>query len=98
MTPLQGQGANQAIEDAEGLLLLNEGDVSRDGVHAVLKQWERVRLPRASKVQKISLDAVDNMNGSNAYVYGKHYFMYPGIREGLRRLDEGQEVVPWVGK
>lgn len=39
MTPTQSQGANQAIEDADGLRLLNTGSVSRDSVNDVLKQW-----------------------------------------------------------
>lgn len=39
MTPTQSQGANQAIEDADGLRLLNTGSVSRENVHEVLKQW-----------------------------------------------------------
>lgn len=51
MTPFQGQGANQAIEDAEGLKLLLQDGLSREGVAAQLKIWESVRKPRASQVQ-----------------------------------------------
>lgn len=39
MTPTRSQGANQAIEDAESLQLLNADGVSRDNLHAVVDQW-----------------------------------------------------------
>ena len=51
MVPHQGQGANQALEDAEALgLLLNE-NVTRQSVPMVLKRWDIIRRPRASQVQ-----------------------------------------------
>jgi len=51
MTPFQGQGANQAIEDAEGLRLLLQDGIDRSQVAARLQLWESVRRPRASQVQ-----------------------------------------------
>lgn len=49
MTPLQGQGANMAVEDADSLRLLRPG-LSHAEIEAVLKQVDNVRRPRASKV------------------------------------------------
>jgi salicylate hydroxylase len=46
MTPTQSQGANQAIEDAEGLVLLNDDAVNPDNLHVVLAQWVCVALFR----------------------------------------------------
>ncbi|KAL4893110.1 hypothetical protein BDV59DRAFT_202090 [Aspergillus ambiguus] len=52
MVPYQGQGANQAFEDVEGL---NEilADVSeRDSIPRLLRLWDSIRRPRASEIQK----------------------------------------------
>ena len=49
MTPMQGQGANMSIEDAEGLSLLVPGTL-REDVNAVLKRVESVRKPRVERV------------------------------------------------
>jgi salicylate hydroxylase len=54
MIPFMGQGGAQAIEDAVAITscLLNCGD----DVEGALKLYERVRLPRASKIQTGSWD------------------------------------------
>ncbi|CAG9956573.1 unnamed protein product [Clonostachys rosea f. rosea IK726] len=49
MTPMQGQGANMGIEDAESLRLLAPGTLRQD-VPAILKLAESVRKPRVEKV------------------------------------------------
>lgn len=54
MTPFQGQGATQAIEDAEGLCLLLHDGVNAENVFSILRTWDSVRRPRASQVQKNS--------------------------------------------
>jgi len=48
MTPMQGQGANMSIEDAESLRLLS--GVPREAVPEVLKLAESVRRPRVNKI------------------------------------------------
>ncbi|EOD47585.1 putative fad binding domain protein [Neofusicoccum parvum UCRNP2] len=50
MTPLQGQGANMATEDADGLRLLAEPWVTAADVPAILKRWEGMRKPRTTRV------------------------------------------------
>jgi salicylate hydroxylase len=50
MTPMQGQGANMSIEDAESLRLLTPGTL-REQVPEILKLAERFRIPRVAHVQ-----------------------------------------------
>ncbi len=57
MLPFRAQGANQAIEDAVVLArCLAEG--SGDGLGAALRRYERIRLPRTSRIQRESRDSV----------------------------------------
>lgn len=49
MTPMQGQGANMSIEDAESLRLLIPGTQCKD-VPDILKLAESVRRPRTAQV------------------------------------------------
>lgn len=49
MTPNQGQGANQSLEDAEAFRLL-DGSVGKDEVQEVLGRIDAIRRPRANKV------------------------------------------------
>lgn len=49
MTPMQGQGANMAMEDAEAFRLLTE-DTTRDAVPGILATIDSVRRPRVSRV------------------------------------------------
>ena len=53
MLPFFGQGAAQAVEDAEALALCLAG-VGTDAVGEALKRYDSARLPRASKVQRMS--------------------------------------------
>lgn len=49
MTPLQGQGANLAVEDAEGLQLLRPR-MSHEAIASVLQTIDKVRRPRATRI------------------------------------------------
>ena len=49
MTPMQGQGANMSIEDAESLRLLIPG-TRREDVQNILKLAESIRRPRTAQV------------------------------------------------
>lgn len=49
MTPMQGQGANMSIEDAESLRLLAPG-TRREDVPDILKLAESFRRPRVAQV------------------------------------------------
>lgn len=49
MTPMQGQGANMSIEDAESLRLVAPG-TRREDAEDILKLAESVRRPRLAQV------------------------------------------------
>jgi len=53
MLPYFGQGAAQAIEDAEALAACLAG-AAPGSVFEALQRYERIRLPRASEVQRMS--------------------------------------------
>ncbi|KAI0973478.1 FAD binding domain protein [Xylaria arbuscula] len=50
MTPIQGQGGNMALEDADALRLLTQPGVTRESVPSVLEKIDSVRRPRATRV------------------------------------------------
>lgn len=86
MTPFQGQGATQAIEDAEGLrLLLHEG-ISADNPESIasaLRTWDSVRRPRASQVQQNSRHVTD-MSAQAQLDRMRLNWTYNGIHTALR--------------
>jgi 2-polyprenyl-6-methoxyphenol hydroxylase-like FAD-dependent oxidoreductase len=53
MLPFQAQGANQAIEDAV-VLAICLADAGPSGLGTALRRYERIRLPRATRVQRQS--------------------------------------------
>lgn len=53
MLPFQAQGANQAIEDAV-VLASCLADAGPDGLVAALGRYERIRLPRTTRIQQQS--------------------------------------------
>ncbi|KAL4946062.1 hypothetical protein BDV06DRAFT_235611 [Aspergillus oleicola] len=93
LTPHQGQGCNQAIEDAEGFRLFTERTVSRDQVTAMLKDFDRVRRPRASQIQNHTRQAHHKASAEDLWRYTDYNYTYPGVVECLRRLDAGDEMI-----
>lgn len=60
LLPHCGSGAGQAIEDAYVLgQLLTDSRVTRANAQAVLRAYEKVRMPRAQNVQRISRHSGD---------------------------------------
>lgn len=58
MTPNQGSGAGQAIEDAYVLgSLLGHPAVMLEHVPVVMEIYQQVRLPHANKIQRLSAQA-----------------------------------------
>ncbi|MFG1717142.1 FAD-dependent monooxygenase [Micromonospora chalcea] len=53
MLPFQAQGANQAVEDAVVLAVCLAG-VEPAGLGAALRRYERIRLPRTTRIQRQS--------------------------------------------
>ncbi|KAI4957344.1 hypothetical protein J4E86_005818 [Alternaria arbusti] len=62
MMPHQSQGACMAIEDAAALGILFNKDYFRGDVQESLAVYEKVRLPRATKVQASAAKAASNIN------------------------------------
>ncbi|KAL0931218.1 uncharacterized protein CTRU02_213953 [Colletotrichum truncatum] len=83
MTPFQGQGATQAIEDAEGLRLLLHDRVDANNVFGVLQTWDSVRRPRASQVQNNSRHVMD-MSAQAQLDRMRLNWTYNGIHAALR--------------
>ncbi|OJJ43050.1 hypothetical protein ASPZODRAFT_154795 [Penicilliopsis zonata CBS 506.65] len=93
MTPHQAQGGTQAMEDAEAFRLFNQEGVSRDSVPSILKDFDRVRRPRASMIQNTSRQSLDRRTAGSVYKNVLYNWVYPGVFECLRRLDAGEEMV-----
>ncbi|KAI0112509.1 FAD binding domain protein [Nemania sp. FL0031] len=79
MTPLQGQGANMAIEDADGLRLLAQPGAMRDAVPEVLKKIDSIRRPRATRVLMNTRSASQISNAADRYAKFDDNCTYPGI-------------------
>jgi salicylate hydroxylase len=62
MLPFRAQGANQAIEDAITLVRCltasPSGVAGADDLAAALRRYERIRLPRTSRIQQESRESV----------------------------------------
>lgn len=92
MTPHQGQGASQAIEDGEAMLLFLDQVVTRDTVDAVLQDIDRVRRVRASKIQAITRSVHEKKSPETMWKNQQYNFTYDGIRDALAKLQAGQEI------
>ncbi|KAH7384684.1 hypothetical protein BKA66DRAFT_83940 [Pyrenochaeta sp. MPI-SDFR-AT-0127] len=92
MTPHQGQGASQAIEDGEGLSLFIDQQVSRESVLDVLRDFDRVRRARASKIQAITRTVHEKKTPETMWKNTSYNFSYAGIRDCLAKLHDGQEI------
>ncbi|KAK6839178.1 6-hydroxynicotinate 3-monooxygenase [Apiospora arundinis] len=106
MTPLQGQGANMSIEDAEGLRLLIAGDapgeettVRREDVPAILRRIESVRRPRTASAVARTRVTHASLSISEGFRKNNDFFMsYNGIHAALadretREAEEQQQEV-----
>lgn len=93
MTPHQAQGGTQSIEDGEGFMLFNVAGVHRGSVPSILKDFDSVRRPRASRIQLQTRDAQQRRDPDKIYSNTKYNFMYPGIQECLLRQRGGQPTI-----
>ncbi|KAI0004364.1 FAD binding domain protein [Xylariaceae sp. FL0662B] len=83
MTPLQGQGANMSIEDAEALRLLMEPGVRRGDVPDILKRIEHARKPRNVAVLRNTRKTSHGVKGNERYVVMDENCTYDGIYKAL---------------
>jgi salicylate hydroxylase len=94
MTPRQGQGGNQAIEDAEGFVLFNSPGVTRTSLPDMLKDFDRGRRQRASKIQNHTREVHDRKSPEVIFKDQMYNSTYDGIRKCLSRLNAGKEMIP----
>ncbi|KAK7947109.1 uncharacterized protein PG986_011430 [Apiospora aurea] len=92
MTPMQGQGANMSIEDAEALRLLNNeagtGTVRPEDVPAILRRIESVRRPRAAGALDRVRDTQGRLTGHEKFHDKTDFFMgYNGIYAALAEME-----------
>ncbi|KAI1121053.1 FAD binding domain protein [Nemania abortiva] len=85
MTPLQGQGSNMAIEDADGLRLLTQPGVTRDTVPKVLEKIDSIRRPRATRVLMNTRSASRISSAADRYAKFDDNCTYPGILNILKQ-------------
>ncbi|GAP86819.1 putative fad binding domain protein [Rosellinia necatrix] len=85
MTPLQGQGSNMAIEDADGLRLLLQSGVTKDNVPDILKKIEDIRRPRATRVLMNTRSTSKISNAADRYAKFEDNCTYPGILNILKQ-------------
>ena len=93
LTDTQVQGGTQAIEDAEGFVLFNETDVNRASVPNILKDFDRVRRERASKIQNHTREVQVRETPEVVFKNQMYNSTYGGIRECLTRLDAGEDMI-----
>ena len=84
MTPMQGQGANMSIEDAESLRLLAPG-TRREDVPDILKLAESVRRPRTTQVMAETRKSHTTLKLAERLAMNlEFYYGYNGIRSALQ--------------
>ena len=80
MTPMQGQGGNLAIEDGESFRLLQHAN--SESVPAILKEIDRLRRPRASRILSSTRAAAEEQQSPDAWQASMDYISsYNGILE-----------------
>ncbi|KAL9617655.1 MAG: hypothetical protein Q9160_007572 [Pyrenula sp. 1 TL-2023] len=84
MTPMQGQGANMSIEDAESLRLLTP-NTRREDVQDILKVAESVRRPRLTQVLAETRKSHSTLGLAERVVKNLEFNCgYRGVHEALK--------------
>ncbi|KAI9698331.1 MAG: hypothetical protein M1820_007493 [Bogoriella megaspora] len=88
MSPMQGQGTNMSVEDAESLRLLAPG-TRREDVQDILKLAESVRRPRAAQILAETRKAESDLGEAEAGQWDMDLnYGYNGIHEALKARQE----------
>ncbi|KAI8713916.1 FAD binding domain protein [Fusarium sp. LHS14.1] len=86
MTPMQGQGANMAMEDADSLRLLLLG-MKEDDIKSVLAKIDAVRRPRAARVLQDTRLQADEITMEERLANMDYNCSYNGVYEALKELE-----------
>lgn len=90
VVPYQGQGANQALEDVDGLDVILGDVFDRDDMYRRLQVWDSIRRPRASEIQlgsRVSQSKISTKEASLAILAVKPY---ESMKDVLARLQSQQ--------
>ena len=89
MTPMQGQGANMSIEDAEAFRLLRSG-VMREAVPEILNKIEGLRKKRVDKILEETRKAHEAKDVEARFKANEElYYGYEGILAAISKEEEG---------
>ncbi|RKK25953.1 hypothetical protein BFJ66_g9062 [Fusarium oxysporum f. sp. cepae] len=92
MTPHQGQGGTQAVEDAEGFRLFLQQGIASEHVPELLQDFDSVRRPRASQIQNNTRKAKNKRTAEEVYMFEKINWTYGGILEELKAAKEAAAI------
>lgn len=93
MTPHQGQGGTQSVEDAEALRLFDDSSVTRDSIFAALQNFDKVRRTRASQIQNNTRESHERKDPERMFKHNLYNWTYPGVQGCLSNLEAGREMV-----
>ncbi|KAK4554627.1 hypothetical protein LTR86_008129 [Recurvomyces mirabilis] len=86
MTPHQGQGGTQSIEDAEAFTLFTRPNKGRASIPDILQSFDTVRRTRASTIQNITRESRARKSAEDLYKHNLYTWTYPGVAECVRKL------------
>lgn len=84
MTPMQGQGANMAIEDAESFRLLTR-DTTRDDIPKILEKIDSIRRPRTANILNTTRMTLPNTRLADRMERMEFNNSYNGIVDALQK-------------
>lgn len=90
MTPMQGQGANMALEDAEAFRLCHR-NIKPGDVPTVLEQIDSIRRPRTTRILGTTRETLPNTNMEDRMARMEYNNSYNGIVNSLRQKDKQLE-------
>lgn len=86
MTPHQGQGGTQAVEDAEGFRLFLGPHATPENVPLILVKFDSIRRPRASQIQRNTRNAAARKSAEDVMRFEKVNWTYPGVLKMAERI------------
>lgn len=87
MTPMQGQGGNMAVEDAEAFRLVT-ADTTPDQIPEILRKIDMVRRPRTAQILKGTRQTHPNTTMDERMAIMDYSNSYHGIVHALGQLQE----------
>lgn len=86
MTPMQGQGSNMAVEDADSLCLLLPGLACKE-IQEVLRQMDSIRRPRTARVLRDTRAMAKGISMDEMIANLDFNCGYNGVFEALKGME-----------